>query len=147
MRRHQSTRWLDAWLASITLTLLSGLVAAPVTDAVEEVRIGVLSPMTGPNAKFGAIQKNTLTMAAEDVTNTGGIKALKGAKITLIFGDTRGEADIGVTETERLITKERVHALIGAFQSGVGFPASAVAERYQLPWLTFGTFDKITQRG
>jgi branched-chain amino acid transport system substrate-binding protein len=118
-----------------------------VTDAAEEVRIGVLSPMTGPNAKFGAIQKNTLAMAAEDVNNAGGIKALKGAKITLIFGDTRGEADIGVTETERLITKERVHALIGAFQSGVGFPASAVAERYQIPWLTFGTFDKITQRG
>jgi branched-chain amino acid transport system substrate-binding protein len=147
MRRHQSTRWLDAWLVGITLTLLSGLVAAPVIDAAEEVRIGVLSPMTGPNAKFGAIQKNTLTMAAEDVNNAGGIKALKGAKITLIFGDTRGEADIGVTETERLITKERVHALIGAFQSGVGFPASAVAERYQIPWLTFGTFDKITQRG
>ncbi|MEK7206006.1 MAG: ABC transporter substrate-binding protein, partial [candidate division NC10 bacterium] len=61
--------------------------------------------------------------------------------------DTRGEADIGVTETERLITREKVHALIGAFQSGVGFPSSAVAERYQIPWMTYGTFDKITQRG
>ena len=64
-----------------------------------------------------------------------------------IFGDTRGEADIGVTETERLITRERVHALIGAFQSGVGLPSSAVAERYEVPWLNFGTVDRITQRG
>jgi branched-chain amino acid transport system substrate-binding protein len=86
-------------------------------------------------------------MAMEDVNGAGGVKSLGGAKIKLVFGDTRGEADIGVTETERLITREKVHALIGAFQSGVGFPSSAVAERHQVPWLTFGTFDKITERG
>ncbi len=134
-------------LGVATILLLVGLAAGPPADAVDEIRIGVLSPMSGPNAKFGAIQKNTLAMAVEDVNQAGGIKSMGGVKIRLVFGDTRGEADIGVTETERLITKEKVHALIGAFQSGVGFPSSAVAERYQVPWLTFGTFDKITQRG
>jgi branched-chain amino acid transport system substrate-binding protein len=39
-----------------------------------------------------------------------------------------------------------VHALIGAFQSGVGLPSSAVAERYEVPWLNFGTVNKITER-
>jgi ABC-type branched-subunit amino acid transport system substrate-binding protein len=43
-------------------------------------------------------------MAVEDVNQAGGIKSMGGARIRLIFGDTRGEADIGVTETERLIT-------------------------------------------
>ena len=140
---------MTGWTLGIAVLLLALLAPAgvPAADAAEEVRIGVLSPMTGPNAKFGGIQKNTLTMAVEDVNQAGGIKALGGAKIRLVFGDTRGEADIGVTETERLITKEKVHALVGAFQSGVGFPSSAVAERYQVPWVTFGTFDKITQRG
>jgi branched-chain amino acid transport system substrate-binding protein len=134
------------WTGAIVL-LLSGLTTVPATEAADEVRIGVVAPMTGPNAKFGAMQKNAVTMAAEDVNQAGGIKSMGGAKIRLVFGDTRGEADIGVTETERLITKEKVHALIGAFQSGVGFPSSAVAERHQVPWLTFGTFDRITQRG
>lgn len=137
-------RWFGV---AAVLALLGSLATVPAAEAADEVRIGVLSPMTGPNAKFAGIQKNTLTMAVEDVNQAGGIKALGGAKIRLVFGDTRGEADIGVTETERLITKEKVHALIGAFQSGIGFPSSAVAERYQIPWLTFGTFDKITQRG
>ena len=118
--------------------------AAQTTD---EVRIGIVSPLTGPAAKFGQAQKNAMTMAAEDVNNAGGIKSLGGAKIKLFFGDTRGEADTGVTETERLITRDKVHALIGAFQSGVGFPSSAMAEKHQVPWLTFGTFDKITERG
>ena len=109
--------------------------------------MGVLSPMTGPAARFGAIQQSTLALAVEDVNGAGGIRSLGGAKFRLIFGDTRGEADMGVTETERLITRERAHALIGAFQSGVGLPSSAVAERYEIPWLNFGTVDRITQRG
>ena len=147
MRMRKITAWVGIGLIGMAAALLLGLGEKGVTSAAEEVRIGVLSPMTGPAAKFGQIHKNTLTMATEDVNNAGGIKSLGGAKIRLIFGDTRGEADIGVTETERLITREKVHALIGAFQSGVGFPASAVAERYQIPWMTYGTFDKITQRG
>jgi len=129
----------------MALIAVSGLASA--AAAAEEVRVGLVAPMTGPAAKFGQIQKSTLTMAMEKVNNGGGIKSLGGAKIRLIIGDSRGEADIGVTETERLITREKVHAIIGAFQSGVAFPASAVAERYQIPWLNDGTVDKITERG
>ena len=132
---------------AVLVFALAGLAGGQAVQAAEEIRIGVVSPLTGPTAKFGQAQRNALTMAMEDVNGAGGIKSLGGAKIKLVFGDTRGEADIGVTETERLITREKVHALIGAFQSGVGFPSSAVAERHQVPWLTFGTFDKITERG
>ena len=142
MRNHRLSHDLITLIVSVAVFV--GLAPA---WAAEDIRIGVVSPLTGPTAKFGQAQKNALTMAADDVNGAGGIKSLGGAKIKLVFGDTRGEADIGVTETERLITREKVHALIGAFQSGVGFPSSAVAERHQVPWLTFGTFDKITERG
>ena len=114
-----------AGLAS-TAVLAAGALAAGAPGAAraqEEVRIGVLSPLTGPAAKFGEIQRSTLTIAAEDVNNAGGIESLGGAKITLVFGDTRGEPDTGVTEAERLITNEDVHAIVGAFQSGVSLPS------------------------
>ena len=132
---------------AVILALVAGMVTGAAAQTTDEVRIGIVSPLTGPAAKFGQAQKNAMTMAAEDVNAAGGIKSLGGAKIKLFFGDTRGEADTGVTETERLITRDKVHALIGAFQSGVGFPSSAMAEKHQVPWLTFGTFDKITERG
>ncbi|HET6521833.1 MAG TPA: ABC transporter substrate-binding protein, partial [Geminicoccaceae bacterium] len=138
-----------AGLAS-TAVLAAGALAAGAPGAAraqEEIRIGVLSPLTGPAAKFGEIQRSTLTIAAEDVNNAGGIQSLGGAQITLVFGDTRGEPDMGVTEAERLITSENVHAIVGAFQSGVTLPSSAVAERYQIPWVNFSTVDKLTERG
>jgi len=131
----------------LALACVATTSSVPPAGAADDVRIGVVAPMTGPTAKFGQAQKNALTLAADDINAAGGIKSLGGAKVKLIFGDTRGEADTGVTETERLITREKVHALIGAFQSGVGFPSSAMAEKHQIPWLTFGTFDKITERG
>jgi len=146
MRMRQIAAGVTIGVIGIAAGLILGWGAGEAT-AAEEIRVGVISPMTGPAAKFGQIQKNTLILASEDVNNAGGIKSLGGAKVRLIFGDTRGEPDIGVTETERLITKEKVHALIGAFQSGVGFPSSAVAERHQIVWLNYGTVDKITQRG
>jgi branched-chain amino acid transport system substrate-binding protein len=116
-------------------------------SAADDIKIGMLSPMTGPIAKFGQAQKNALTIAVEEVNAAGGIKSLGGAKISLVIGDSRGEGDIGATETERLITKEKVVAVIGAFQSGVSMPASAVAERYKVPYVNFGTADGLTTRG
>jgi branched-chain amino acid transport system substrate-binding protein len=88
-----------------------------------------------------------LTLALEEINGAGGIASLGGAKITLVYGDTRGNGDTGATETERLITEEKVVAVIGAFQSGVAMPSSAVAERLQVPWVNFATVDTLTQRG
>src|SRR5207247_9223278 len=87
---------------SALVSLIVVLAAVYPAGAADEVRIGIVSPMTGPNAKFGQAQKNAVTMAAEDVNNAGGVRSMGGARIKLVFGDTRGEADTGVTETDRL---------------------------------------------
>src|SRR3954471_24174249 len=131
-----------AWMASLGIAALAALGGG--AHAADDIKIGMLSPMTGGIAKFGQAQKNALTIAVEEVNAAGGIKSLGGAKISLVIGDSRGEGDIGATETERLITKEKVVAVIGAFQSGVSMPASAVAERYKVPYVNFGTADGLT---
>jgi len=121
--------------------------AAPPARAADDIRIGMVSPMSGPTAKFGQSEKNAVDLAVEEINAAGGIKALGGAKLVVSYGDSRGDGDTGATETERLITKEKVIAVIGAFQSGVSMPASAVAERYHVPWLNFGTADGLATRG
>ncbi len=147
MKRQAVGFALRVTLVAMVMAVMAVSTLASAADAAGEVRVGLLAPMSGPAAKFGQIERSTLTLAMEEVNNAGGIKSLGGAKLRLIIGDSRGEADIGVTETERLITREKVHVIIGAFQSAVAFPASAVAERYQIPWLNDATVDKITERG
>ena len=85
MRNHRLSHDLITLIVSVAVFV--GLAPA---WAAEDIRIGVVSPLTGPTAKFGQAQKNALTMAADDVNGAGGIKSLGGAKIKLVFGDTRG---------------------------------------------------------
>ncbi len=115
--------------------------------AQQEVRIGVIYPLTGPGAAVGAELRSALELAA-DVINNGapgiaelpfaagkGLPNLKGAKIKLVFADHQANPQTGATEAERLITQEKVVALIGAYNSAVTATASQVAERAGIPFL------------
>ena len=58
-----------------------------------------------------------------------GLPNLGGAKLELVFADTKGEPKNGLAEVERLITQEKGVAIIGAYQSSVTKTASQATER------------------
>jgi len=123
--------------------------AAPAAaEAVAEIKIGVLIPLTGGQAATGENLKRSHELAAQMINEAGGIKSLGGAKIKLVYGDTQADPAVGVNETERLITNEKVAAIMGAFNSSVTYPSSEVAERYKIPYLIPNSnMDDITKRG
>jgi branched-chain amino acid transport system substrate-binding protein len=135
-------------LVALSLALVTALagVIGPAAAQPREVVIGVLYPMSGPNAQAGVDNKPVLEIAA-DIANGAvdlpfpfyqrwkGMPGLKGARVRLIFVDTQGKPDIGQSEAERLITQEKVHALVGSWHSAVTATASQVAERYGIPFL------------
>ncbi len=135
-------------LVALSLALVTALagVVGPAAAQPREVVIGVLYPMSGPNAQAGVDNKPVLEIAA-DIANGAvdlpfpfyqrwkGMPGLKGARVRLIFVDTQGKPDIGQSEAERLITQEKVHALVGSWHSAVTATASQVAERYGIPFL------------
>jgi branched-chain amino acid transport system substrate-binding protein len=138
--------------------VLSLALAQP-AGAQEEIRIGAIYPLTGAAASTGLELKNALELAA-DLINTGtkglnlplatagGLPNLKGAKIKLIFGDHQGNPQTGATEAERLISQEKVVALIGSYFSNVTNTASQVAERSGIPFLNpESSSATLTQRG
>ena len=110
-----------------------------------EITIGVIYPLSGANAQVGVDARHALETAAEIVNNSydldlptaknAGLAGLGNAKIKLIFADHQGDPQKGRAETERLITQEKVAAIIGAYHSSVSATASATCERYGLPFL------------
>lgn len=128
-----------------------------------EIRIGAIYPLTGAAASTGAELRAALELAADIVNNGakggpalqslplaagGGLPNLKGAKITLVFADHQGNPQTGATEAERLITQEKVVALIGCYNSNVTATASQVAERYKVPFVNAESSSaSLTQRG
>lgn len=126
---------------------LLGLFGTGARAQSQEVKIGVIYPLTGPAASTGAELKNALELAADIINNGakgiadlpfaggGGLPRLKGARIRLVFADHQGNPQTGATEAERLITQEKVVALVGAYNSNVTATASQVSERYGIPFL------------
>ena len=127
--------------------------------AQQEIRIGAIYPLTGAAASTGVDYKNALEFAVDLINNgtkglklplttSGGLPNLHGAKIKLIIGDHQGNPQTGATEAERLISQEKVVALVGCYFSGVTNTASQVAERNGIPFLNpESSSPTLTQRG
>jgi len=110
------------------------------------IRIGALWPLSGPSSREGQEAKAALELA-KDIINqktdlkgiplaeTEGLPNLGGAKIELVWADSQGKPEVGRAETERLITMEKVVAMIGAYQSAIVLTATPVSERYGIPFL------------
>jgi branched-chain amino acid transport system substrate-binding protein len=142
--------WLHALcLVALTVSLIfSSNLQASAEEKGRPIKIGVLLTLTGPLAKAGEEIRNVVEMAVKDVNATGGIKCLGGAPLLAVYGDSQAKPDIGVAETERLIERENVLAVIDMYPSVVTIAASAVAERLRTPFYAPVSFaDIITERG
>ncbi len=122
---------------------------SPGATAADPVKVGYIIPLSGSAAaSIGQDMSHGTHLAIKHINAEGGIKALGGAQLRLVEVDSRGDPKVGITEAERLITVEKVPVIIGAFQSGVTFPATTVAEKYQVPWIVdLSAKADITERG
>jgi branched-chain amino acid transport system substrate-binding protein len=140
-------------IAAFVLAIGGGAVRA-----ADDVVIGALYPMTGPNAQVGNDAKAAMETAADIINGNhsvpmllgkgGGLDKLGGAKVRLIFADHQGDPQKARAEAERLITQEHVVALIGSYQSATAATISQVADRYEVPYLSAdNSSPSLNQRG
>ena len=116
-------------------------IAAPAAS----IKVGIVLPLTGDQAKFGEIEKRSFEMAAEEINAKGGVK---GNKIELLFEDDTGKPDVGRSAVEKLISRDKVAVLTGGYSSSVTAAATAVAQQFKMPFLvTTGSADDITEKG
>src|SRR5271166_1757280 len=142
----------------VVLGCVAILAGAASANAQQEVKIGLLYPLSGPTAQIG-LDAVAAIRTAVDIVNEGadlplalaknkGLPGLGGAKVTLVVVDHQGKPEVGQSETERLITQEKVHALLGAYFSSVTAAASQAAERAGVPFVNAdSTQPALTQRG
>ncbi|MBR0781346.1 ABC transporter substrate-binding protein [Bradyrhizobium iriomotense] len=153
MTLKQVTRLLCA--AAMSSALVSGATAQ---DKV--VKIGAILPMSGGTASIGAHAKAALEVAMDIINNAhpelgslplaknAGLAGLGGAKVEVVFADNQGSPATGQNQALRLITEEKVAAILGAYQSGITLTSSAIAEKYGIPFLTpESVAANLTERG
>src|ERR1700730_6797452 len=114
--------------------------------AADPINIGALYPNTGSMAQIRGGCVAAAKLAAEMVNDAGGIKSLGGAKLNLIISDVQSDTTVTRTETDRLITGNKLSAIHGCFASALTLIASEVAERAKVPLLTGSSSDQLNKR-
>lgn len=112
--------------------------------AQAEIKIGVVVPVTGPNAAFGAQIKTGATQAIADINKAGGVN---GEKLVMTVGDDASDPKQGVSVANKFAS-EGVKAVVGAFNSGVSIPVSDVLQEAGIVEISpASTAIKYTERG
>lgn len=117
-------------LAVATVLALGGLSAA----CADEIKVGVVQVLTGPNSKFGGQTYKGIQLAAEQVNEAGGVKGV--GKIKLVTEDTGGNKDQAVNAFRRLIAQEHVSVIIGPTLSSEALAAGPIACQRSIPMVT-----------
>jgi branched-chain amino acid transport system substrate-binding protein len=136
-------------------TILRGTTAAAATLAMPgvlraqapDIKVGVLQPVTGALAFDGQQGLMGAEAAIKAINDTGGIKSMGGAKLSMVFGDARSTPEGGTAEVERMAA-DGVAAIVGGFASPICLAATQAAARYDLPYIVdVGVSDQIVNRG
>ena len=126
------------------IAILTFLVATPAFTA-DTIKVGVVLPLTGPQAKFGEIEKQSFDMALEEINGAGGVK---GKQLEFVMEDDTGRPEVGRSVVEKLSTKDKVVMLGGGYSSSVTYGVAGVAQQNRVPFLiNTGSADKITEQG
>jgi branched-chain amino acid transport system substrate-binding protein len=133
----------DVLLGAAATAALMPLAARAQTS---EVLIGATYPLSGAGAQVGVDAQRAFETAIDIINNDQdfdlplakglGLPGLGGAKIRMVYADHQGDPQKGRAEAERLITQEKVCAVLGSYQSAVAVTVSQICERYQVPFLS-----------
>jgi branched-chain amino acid transport system substrate-binding protein len=105
----------------------------------DTIKIGLITPLTGDVKTFGESTKNAFTIALEEYAKKGKYR------IEPVIADDRNDPTEGANAALKLITQDKVIAIIGPLTSKVAIPVSEIANANKVSMITgTATNPKVT---
>jgi branched-chain amino acid transport system substrate-binding protein len=124
-----------------TIGLFSlGLLICPAQAFKGTYKVGAVFSVTGRTSFLGDPEKKTAVMIAEQINAAGGIN---GKKLELIVYDTEGDSTKANLAVKKLITQDKVSAIIGPSLSGTSLAVLPLAEKHKIPLVSCAASYKI----
>jgi branched-chain amino acid transport system substrate-binding protein len=117
------------------------MVAGDPGNAQQTIKIGLVAPMTGAFAGAGQSHATGAEMRVKEINAAGGKY-----KIELIVEDDASNCNQSTNATVKLITQDRVSAILGAVNSPCALAMVPLTQRYKVPQFTSGVGTAITQQ-
>ena len=131
---------------AVLLTVLSvSLILAGCSQKTTEIKIGGVGPVSGEAATFGQSTKEGYELAVEEWNKAGG---LLGNQIKLIFQDDKGDPTEAATVWTKLISQDKVAAIVGTFMSKCSLAGAPISQANKVPMISpTSTNPKVTEVG
>ncbi len=132
---------------TILLAVLSALLTAGCGPKPDDsvIRLGEYGAMTGDIATFGQTTHEGIVLAVEEANAAGGVK---GKPVKLITEDDQSKPEQASLVVGKLISSDKVHALIGEVASSNSMAAAPTAQLRKIPMVSpSSTNPKLTQMG
>lgn len=128
----------------LILLMSSVLIFSGCREKEDLIKIGVVGPMTGDQAKMGTDFKNGVALAVEEWNTRGGVL---NKKIDMLIEDDQHDPKQAVSVANKLVNAG-VAGVIGHFNSSCSIPASDVYNRAGIPMISPGsTNPHLTEKG
>jgi branched-chain amino acid transport system substrate-binding protein len=121
------------------VVLLALFLCVSYSSAKEVVKVGVITPLTGDVKTFGESTKNAFNIALEEYSKKG--------KYTIVpvVADDKNDPTEGANAALKLISQDKVVAILGPLTSKVSIPVSDIANKNKIPMITgTATSPKVT---
>jgi branched-chain amino acid transport system substrate-binding protein len=127
------------------LLMALGVSAYPSAVLSQTIKIGEVGSMTGAQATFGLSTHQGIELAVKEQNAKGGIK---GKKIELITLDNQGKPEEAATAATKLITQDKVAAILGDVASSLSLAMAPIAQQHKVPMVSpSSTNPKVTEVG
>lgn len=127
---------------SIVLVVLFAALAAVVPSQAKEIRIGLITPLSGDVKTFGESVRNSFLIAVEEANARGGVA---GMKITYSIQDDKNDATEAANVANLLVNQQRVRAIVGSVTSKTTIPVSDIIQAAKVPTISpTATNPKVT---
>lgn len=113
--------------------------------AQDVIKVGEFASLTGKEASFGQFSHNGTVLAFEEINARGGVL---GKQLQLIYEDDQSKAGQAATVVRKLISSDRVIAILGEIASSRSLEGAPVCQSNRIAMISPGsTNPQVTEKG
>jgi branched-chain amino acid transport system substrate-binding protein len=136
---------LKRWWWTLLVALVVASLVAPAGFAQAPIKIGVIQPLSGPVAASGNYVRMGAEIARDWINARGGVN---GRKVDLVIEDNKSDPKEAASAAEKLIVRDKVPAIMGAWGSSMTLAAMPKLEEYGVPMVVeTSSAASVTKRG
>ncbi|HEX9205055.1 MAG TPA: ABC transporter substrate-binding protein [Candidatus Deferrimicrobiaceae bacterium] len=127
---------------SLVLAIFFLAAAGAAPSHAKEIRIGLITPLSGDVKTFGESVRNSFLIAVEEANAKGGVA---GMKIAWVVQDDKNDATEAANVANLLVSQHRVKAIVGSVTSKTSIPVSDIIQAGKVPTISpTATNPKVT---